>query len=47
MSTVYLTKEKIKEMEEEYLYLVTVARKEIAQKIADERSHGDLYENAD
>jgi len=47
MSTVYLTKEKIKEMEEEYLYLVTVARKEIAQKIADARSHGDLSENAD
>lgn len=45
--TVYLTKEKMKEIEDEYHYLTTTARKEIAQKIADARSHGDLSENAD
>jgi transcription elongation factor GreA len=44
---VYLSKEKMKELEEEYHYLTTVARKEIAKKIADARSHGDLSENAD
>jgi transcription elongation factor GreA len=44
---VYLTKKRIKELEKEYQYLTTVARKEIAQKIADARSHGDLSENAD
>ncbi|MPN38400.1 Transcription elongation factor GreA [bioreactor metagenome] len=46
-NTVYLTKEKMKELEDEYQYLTTVARKEIAQKIAEARSHGDLSENAD
>ena len=44
---VYLSKEKMKELEEEYQYLTTIARKDIAQKIADARSHGDLSENAD
>jgi transcription elongation factor GreA len=44
---VYLTKQRMKEIEDEYQYLTTVARKEIAQKIADARSHGDLSENAD
>jgi transcription elongation factor GreA len=37
----------MKELEEEYQRLTTVTRKEIAQKIADARSHGDLSENAD
>jgi transcription elongation factor GreA len=37
----------MKELEDEYHRLTTVARKEIAQKIADARSHGDLSENAD
>lgn len=46
-NTVYLTKERMKEIEDEYHYLTTVARKDIAQKIADARSHGDLSENAD
>lgn len=44
---VYLTKERIKEVEEELYKLQTKGRKEIAQKIADARSHGDLSENAD
>jgi len=44
---VYLSKERMKELEDEYKYLTTVKRKEIAQKIADARSHGDLSENAD
>jgi transcription elongation factor GreA len=44
---VYLSREKMKELEDEYHYLTTVARKEIADKIADARSHGDLSENAD
>ncbi len=46
-NVVYLTKERMKEIEDEYQYLTTVVRKEIAQKIADARSHGDLSENAD
>jgi transcription elongation factor GreA len=37
----------MKELEDEYQYLTTVSRRDIAQKIADARSHGDLSENAD
>ena len=44
---VYLSRERMKELEEEYKLLTTTKRKEIAQKIADARSHGDLSENAD
>lgn len=44
---VYLTKERMQELEKEYQILTTTARKEIAQKIAEARSHGDLSENAD
>jgi len=44
---VYLTKEKMKEIEAELNDLRTRGRREIAQKIADARSHGDLSENAD
>ena len=44
---VYLTKERMKELEQEYQFLTTIQRKEVAQKIADARSHGDLSENAD
>lgn len=44
---IYLTKERMQELEAEYQYLTTTSRKEIAQKIADARSHGDLSENAD
>jgi len=45
--TVYLTKERMREIEEDLRFLQIHKRKEIAQKIADARSHGDLSENAD
>ncbi len=45
--TVYMTKERIKELEEELRLLQTRGRKEMAMKIAEARSHGDLSENAD
>jgi len=44
---VYMTKERVQELEEEIHHLKTVERKEVAQKIADARSHGDLSENAE
>lgn len=44
---IYLSKEKLLELEAELNDLMTRGRKEIAQKIADARSHGDLSENAD
>lgn len=44
---IYLSKEKITELETELNELTTKGRKEIAQKIAEARSHGDLSENAD
>jgi transcription elongation factor GreA len=44
---VYLTAERAREIEEEIRILKTRGRKEIAQKIADARSHGDLSENAE
>lgn len=44
---IYLTKEKRKELEEELNILSTKGRAEIARKIAEARSHGDLSENAD
>ncbi len=43
----YMTKEKYKEMEEQLKEMQTKGRREIAQKIGDARSHGDLSENAD
>lgn len=45
--TVYMTKEKRKELEDELNYLKGKGRAEMAQKIAEARSHGDLSENAD
>lgn len=47
MSKIYLTKERVKALEEELNDLRTRGRREMAQKIADARSHGDLSENAD
>jgi transcription elongation factor GreA len=44
---VYLTKPRLLAMQKELEVLTTVKRTEIAQKIADARSHGDLSENAD
>jgi transcription elongation factor GreA len=45
--TVYLTIDRAREIEEEIRDLKFRARREIAQKIADARSHGDLSENAE
>jgi len=44
---VYLTKERLVELERELQELKTNGRKEIAAKIAEARSHGDLSENAE
>lgn len=44
---IYLTQERIIELERELKELKTNGRKEIAQKIAEARSHGDLSENAE
>lgn len=44
---VYLTKERLIELEKELQELKTHGRKEIASKIAEARSHGDLSENAE
>jgi len=44
---VYLTRERLLELEKELQDLKTHGRKEIASKIAEARSHGDLSENAE
>jgi transcription elongation factor GreA len=44
---IYLTRERMRELEEEIRHLKSDARKEIAQKIAEARSYGDLSENAE
>lgn len=44
---VYLTKERLLELENELKDLKTRGRKEIAAKIAEARAHGDLSENAE
>lgn len=44
---VYLTKERLIELEKELSELKTVGRQRIAEKIAEARSHGDLSENAE
>jgi transcription elongation factor GreA len=44
---IYMTKERIREIEEELNDLKGRGRREVAQKIAEARSHGDLSENAD
>lgn len=44
---IYLSKEKISQLEAELNELTTKGRKSIAQKIGEARSHGDLSENAD
>jgi len=46
-NVVYMTRERVQEIEQEVHQLKTKGRREIAQKIADARSHGDLSENAD
>jgi transcription elongation factor GreA len=44
---VYLTREKLQEIEAEHRELTTTGRASVAQKIAEARSHGDLKENGD
>lgn len=44
---VYLTQDRLLELEKELMDLKTNGRKEIASKIAEARSHGDLSENAE
>lgn len=44
---VYLTRERLIELEKELQDLKTNGRKEIASKIAEARAHGDLSENAE
>jgi transcription elongation factor GreA len=45
--TVYLTRERLVEIEHELRDLKVNGRKSVAQKIADARGHGDLSENAE
>jgi transcription elongation factor GreA len=45
--TVYLTRERLVEIENELRDLKTNGRKSVAMKIADARGHGDLSENAE
>lgn len=44
---VYLTKERLHELETELNELKVSGRKEVAEKIAEARSHGDLSENSE
>ena len=44
---VYLTRERLVELEKELKEMKTNGRKEMAGKIAEARSHGDLSENAE
>lgn len=46
-SKVYVTRQRLTEIEEELRNLKVHARKEIAQKIAEARAQGDLSENAE
>lgn len=44
---VYLTRERLREIEDEVRFLKNDKRKEMAEMIAEARSHGDLSENAE
>ncbi|MGA2298409.1 MAG: transcription elongation factor GreA [FCB group bacterium] len=44
---IYMTKDSVREIEEQVRELKFKGRKEIAAKIAEARSHGDLSENAE
>jgi len=46
-SFVYLTKDRLHEIETELNSLKTAGRKDVAERIAEARSHGDLSENAE
>ncbi|HAV24042.1 MAG: transcription elongation factor GreA [Ignavibacteria bacterium GWA2_55_11] len=45
--TIYLTKERLKELEDELRELKVHGRPDVIQKIAEARGHGDLSENAE
>ena len=45
--TIYLTRERLVELEQELRELKTNGRKHIAQSISEARGHGDLSENAE
>lgn len=45
--TIYLSKERLAELESELNEMTTKGRAEIARKIGEARSHGDLKENGD
>ncbi len=47
LNFVYLTRERLVELEKDLLELKTNGRKDMAQKIAEARAHGDLSENAE
>ena len=47
IETIYLTRERLVELEKDLHELKTIERKAVAQKIADARGHGDLSENAE
>ncbi|RKY99193.1 MAG: transcription elongation factor GreA, partial [Ignavibacteriae bacterium] len=44
---VYLTRERVVELEKELKEMKINGRKEMAEKIAEARAHGDLSENAE
>lgn len=44
---IYLTRERLRELEDEIKILKSETRKEIIEKIAEARSYGDLSENAE
>jgi transcription elongation factor GreA len=44
---VYLTRERLVELEKELKEMKTTGRKDMAQRIAEARAHGDLSENAE
>ena len=44
---VYLTRERLREIDEELQHLKNQGRKDMAEMIAEARSHGDLSENAE
>jgi transcription elongation factor GreA len=45
-NTTYLTADGLQKLQEEYDYLITIRRPEIARQIADAKADGDLSENA-
>lgn len=47
MDIVYLTRNRLVEIENELMELKSSGRKQMAEKIAEARSHGDLSENAE